>query len=118
MYCNTIKRSEMNIITRLEEVILLAIWKLKDNAYGVTIVKEVSKLTNKKYTMGSLYFSLDQLFKKGLVTKISGTPTSERGGRGKTYYLLAVKGAESLQAAKEFEESIWSDIPHSVIKSS
>jgi len=64
----------MDIITRLEEVILLAIWKLKDNAYGVPIVKEVSLLTKKKYTMGSLYFSLDQLFKKGLVKKVAGPP--------------------------------------------
>lgn len=106
----------MEIITRLEEVILLCIWKLKSEAYGVTIHKEVSRVSGKNYTMGSLYFSLDQLYKKGYVKKTSSDPTPERGGRSKIFYTLTKKGAESLQQAREFEENIWSDISRSSIK--
>ena len=100
----------MNIITRLEEVILMAVWRLKDNAYGVTINKEVSKRTGKKYSMGALYFSLDQLLKKEYVSKHTGSPTHERGGRRKIYYELTPDGKKALQAARELQESLWEGV--------
>ena len=60
---------DMNIITRLEEAILIAVWRLEDNAYGVTINKHVSRSFKKNYSLGSLYFSLNQLLRKGCVSK-------------------------------------------------
>ena len=100
----------MDIITRLEEIILIAIWKLKDNAYGVTINQEVSKIYGKNYTMGSLYFSLDQLYRKELVSKKSGNPTSERGGRSKIYYTLTDEGRMALVKVNELNKKAWSEI--------
>jgi DNA-binding PadR family transcriptional regulator len=101
----------MEIITRLEEIILLAIWRLGDNAYGVTIHKEVSQLTGKTYTMGSLYFSLAQLHRKKYIQKTVSDPTPERGGRSKVFYSLTPSGAGSLQAVRELEESLWDGVP-------
>ena len=67
----------MEFVTRLEEMLLIAIWKLKEEAYGVSINKHVSKLSDKNYTIGSLYFSLDQLYRKGLIDKSHGEPTPD-----------------------------------------
>lgn len=106
----------MDIITRLEEVILIAVWKLQENAYGVTINKEVSRTFQKKYTMGALYFSLDQLHKKGFVSKATGNPTPERGGRSKTFYRLTTEGKKALQRAKEHQETLWKEIPDVAFK--
>jgi len=101
----------VDIITRLEEVILLAVWRLQENAYGVTINKEVSKVAGKKYSMGALYFSLDQLYRKGYLHKNTGDPTPERGGRRKIYYQLTSGGKQALRAAKHHQESLWESVP-------
>ncbi|MFC1514221.1 PadR family transcriptional regulator [candidate division KSB1 bacterium] len=100
----------MEIITRLEEVILMAVWRLKDNAYGVSINKEVSGRTGKNYSMGSLYFSLDQLVRKEYLIKIEGTPTHERGGRRKIFYRLSSEGIEALKTARKLEETLWEGV--------
>jgi len=108
----------MDIITRLEEIILIAIWKLKENAYGVSINKEVSKIYGKNYTMGSLYFSLDQLHRKELVNKKSGNPTSERGGRSKIYYSLSEEGKQALIKVSELNKKVWSELSDVVFNTS
>ena len=101
----------MNIITRLEEAILIAIWRLEDNAYGVTINKHVSKSLKKSYSMGALYFSLDQLLRKGYASKTTRQFYHEKGGRSRTYYSLTYKGKKALQDVKVYQQSLWKDIP-------
>ncbi len=101
----------MDLITRLEEAILMAILRLDDNAYGVTINRAVSRICNKKYTMGGLYFSLDQLYRKGLVSKHLADPSPERGGRSKTFYRLTKDGRSALEAVRRHHESLWSRVP-------
>lgn len=101
----------MEFITRLEELILLAIWKLQNNAYGVTINDEVSKQANRDYSMGALYFTLDQLLKKGYVNKYPGPPIPERRGRGRLFYTLTDEGKMALNRVRDLQESIWKDIP-------
>ncbi len=101
----------MNIITRLEEAILIAIWRLEDNAYGVTINKYVSRSMKKNYSMGSLYFSLNQLLRKGYVRKTITQFYHEKGGRSRTYYLLTKDGKKALQEVKAYQKSLWKGIP-------
>jgi len=105
----------MEIVTRLEEIILIAIWKLKENAYGVSINMEVSKIYGKDYTMGSLYFALDQLYRKELVYKKSGNPTSERGGRSKVFYSLTDEGKNALVKVNELNKKVHSDLSDVVL---
>ena len=101
----------MNIITRLEEAILIAIWRLKNDAYGVTINKQVSKSLKKKYSMGALYFALDQLLRKGYVSKSTKQFYHEKGGRSRTYYSLTDDGKKALQEVKAYQKSLWKGIP-------
>jgi len=106
----------MDIITRLEEAILIAVWKLQNNAYGVTINKAVSEFFNKKYTMGALYYSLDQLLRKGYVEKTIKRIPKESAGRSRTYYQLTKKGEKALQEARVYQERLWKGIPDMAFK--
>jgi PadR family transcriptional regulator PadR len=100
----------MDIITRLEEAILIAILKLDEDAYGVTINKQVSKSLRKAYSMGALYFSLDQLLRKGFVEKTTKTYYQKKGGRSRTYYSLTNRGKKALEEVRVHQKSLWDGI--------
>ena len=100
----------MNLLTLNEEVLLLAIWKLKGNAYPVSIRDEVMKMTKRNLVYGTLYRSLDYAQKKGYVISKRGEPTAERGGKGKLFFNLTRDGINALLKARELPQSIWDDI--------
>ncbi len=101
----------MKELTVLEQVIMAAIWGLKEDAYGVSIRKRIIDMNNRKLMYGTLYNSLDQLVRKGYVSKSKGEPTAERGGRSKIYYHLSEEGKLALKAAFDLQKSIWKNIP-------
>ncbi len=101
----------MRLISRIEEIILLSIWRLQENAYGITIQEEVIKATGKSWLTGSIYASLSRLLKHGLVESIKGEPTAERGGRHKIYYKITIEGQKALMAVKRVNSIIWSGLP-------
>ena len=100
----------MDVLSRADEILLLAILRLKDNAYGVSIVKEVRRRTGKELKLGGLWVSLDILTKKGLVRKRLGDPTPERGGRSKIYYDLTPDGLSALEQVQEFNRILWKGV--------
>jgi DNA-binding PadR family transcriptional regulator len=100
----------MKELTKIEEILLLAIWRLKGNAYGVKIRKNVSEIIGKELTYGNLYSALSQLAKKKYVTKFVGNPTPDRRGRQKIYYTLSADGLKALKAAREMNRKMWEDI--------
>ena len=102
---------KMRLISRIEEIILLSIWRLQDDAYGITILDEVVKATGKKWLTGSIYASLSRLLKHGLVESVEGEPTAERGGRRKIYYKLTAEGQRALIAIRRVNSIIWTDLP-------
>ena len=106
----------MDIITRLEEAILIAILRLGDEAYGVTINKEVSRSLKKQYSMGALYFSLDQLLRKGYVTKVTRNVYRKKGGRSRTYYNLTNRGNQALHEVRTHQKSLWDGVPEIVFE--
>jgi DNA-binding PadR family transcriptional regulator len=106
----------MKFLTLNEEVLLLAILKLKDNAYPVTIREEVIKMTQKKIVYGALYNSLDNLLKKDLVVSRKGDPTPEKGGKSKIYFSLTQQGMMALQKNKEFHQFIWEGMEELVLE--
>lgn len=101
----------MKILTRSDEILMLAILRLKDNAYGVSVIKEVEERTGKRLSFGSLWVSLDILHKRGFVKKRIADPTPQRGGRSKIYYSLTPKGIRVLEETREFQKSLWEGVP-------
>ncbi|MGD8538718.1 MAG: PadR family transcriptional regulator [Candidatus Aminicenantes bacterium] len=105
----------MDLITRLEEAILIAILRLDRDAYGVTINKKVSQSLKKNYSMGALYFSLDQLLRKGFVQKTTRVYYQKKGGRSRTYYSLTNRGKKALEEVRIHQKSLWKGIPEMVL---
>ena len=101
----------MRLISRLEEIILLSIWRLQDNAYGITILEEVKKATGKTWLTGSIYASLGRLLRRGLLVSEEGEPIAERGGRRKIFYRLSHEGQQALLAVKRVNDFLWTSIP-------
>ena len=107
----------MNSLTLKEQVLLLAIWQLNDNAYPVSIREKVIEITRKNVVYGTLYNSLELLLKKGYVTSKKGEPTSERGGKSKIFFTLTDEGISALQNSKQFYETLWLGIDTSALNS-
>ena len=84
-----------------EQIVLLAILRLSDNAYGVTIRAEITACTGRNATPGALYTTLDRLEDKGLVASRLGDPTPQRGGRAKRYFTVNSKGVEAITRAQQ-----------------
>lgn len=100
----------MRDLTVLEQIILAAIVNLEDEAYSVTIRKKVGEIANKNIMYGTLYNALDQLLRKGYVTKAKGEPTPERRGRRKMYYRPTDKGKGALLNALDLQKSLWTSL--------
>lgn len=99
----------MNILSRSEEIVLLAIWKLKDNAYGVSVRECVSKDTGQEWTFGAIYKPLKQLAHKGYVDKTASGPFAERGGRSRYMYTLTKDGREALREIRRIHKALWTE---------
>ena len=87
----------MKFLSRQEELLLLAIWKLQDNAYGVTIRKMVMDSTRKYWSIGAIYDILDRLVTKDYILPVEGEPSAQRGGKGKRFYHITDKGFQALE---------------------
>lgn len=94
-------------LTKYEEILLISILHLKQNAYGVYIRRHIKETTGKQWNYGTLYRMLDQLVKKGFLERKEGEPMPEKGGRRKNYYSLSNDGVEALRDAYTLQESLW-----------
>jgi PadR family transcriptional regulator PadR len=88
------KRS--NTLGDFEQVVLLAILRLGDQAYGVSIRREIDLCTQRDVSPGALYTTLERLEQKGIVSARNGDPTPERGGRAKRFYKVTRAGQNLL----------------------
>lgn len=107
----------MKLLSRIEEIILLAIFRLGDEAYGMSIRAEVIAATGKKWLLGAIYGPLGRLHKNGYVTTVRGEPTPERGGRSKVYYRLTREGIAALKEIHRVNSYIWREINPSGLES-
>ena len=79
-----------------EQVVLLAILRVGEDAYGVSIRQEIAACTNREPSPGALYTTLDRLEERGMVTSRFGDPTPQRGGRAKRYFRVSAKGVQAV----------------------
>jgi PadR family transcriptional regulator, regulatory protein PadR len=90
----------------LEQLILLAILRLGDDAYGVTIRAELAERADRQVAPGALYTALDRLEAKGLITSRMSDPTPQRGGRAKRHVTVTRAGREALTRARRAYERL------------
>jgi DNA-binding PadR family transcriptional regulator len=95
-YYNVVVMSSIANLGEFEQMVLLAILRLKDGAYGVSIREELLACARRPVSPGALYTTLDRIEKKGLVQAREGEPTLERGGRAKRFYTVTKQGLSQL----------------------
>ena len=99
-----------------EELVLLMIALLKEDAYGLGICEEIQVQTGRKATIGAVHATLNRLETKGLVESTLGDPTNERGGRRKRLFTITAYGKKALVRSRDIKVSIWTQIPELQIK--
>ena len=101
----------MKFLSRIEEILLLAIWKLKDDAYGISIRERVEKDTGVKWLSGAIYAPLNRLRKNGYVAAQQAEGSAELGGRPRIYYSLTKLGKEKLISIQQVSRGMWKGVP-------
>src|ERR1700682_4827815 len=94
-----------------ELLVLLALIRLGDDAYGVPISDAIEESSGREVALGSVYITLDRLESKGLVSSRLGEPTPERGGRAKTYFHITAKGLRAARQAQRTLLKLWTGVP-------
>jgi len=89
-----------------EHIIVLALLRLEDRAYGVTVRQEIEFRTKREVSIGAVYATLDRLEKKGYVKSRRGDPTPERGGRSKRFFRVTAKGVTAVNRAQRALQSM------------
>ena len=106
----------MKELTKLEEVVLISVWHLSDDAYGVNIKRKVREISGKEDFYNALYTTFTQLERKGFVVKHFGEPTAVRGGKWKVYFQLTKEGMAALVKAFERQSRVWGGITKESLK--
>jgi len=106
----------MKLLSSHDEIFLLAILKLDDQAYGVTIRREVSKATGKEWSIGAVYDPLYRLEKRGLIRSFLSLSTPERGGRSKRMFEILPEGHKALVAHKRIRDGFWQGLRKTAIE--
>jgi PadR family transcriptional regulator PadR len=99
----------MKTITRKEELILLSILTLKENAYLIAIQDYLTEVTGRKVSLTSVHLPLSRLEKNGLIESRFGEATAVRGGRRKKIYRMTRAGMEALEAYKRLSDTLWAN---------
>jgi len=90
-----------------ELMVLLALMRLGDEAYGVPISREIEQQCGREVALGSVYATLERLEEKGLVSSNLGEPTAERGGRAKRYFHVTKRGLREVREARRGLINLW-----------
>ena len=101
----------MDLLTRNEELLLLAVWRLQADAYGLAVRRHLSVLLDRDVSVGAVYIPLERLAKRGFLDRWESEPTDKRGGRRKRFYKLTAKGLRALNTVKQLHEQAWAGLP-------
>jgi PadR family transcriptional regulator PadR len=110
------RKIKMKFLSRPEELVLLAVWRLKENAYCVPIKKQLVQYTSHDWSFGAIYDPLDRLEKKGFLESCLSDPTAKRGGKRKRIYKLTPNGILALIKIKKITDEVWEGIPLKALK--
>jgi PadR family transcriptional regulator, regulatory protein PadR len=99
--------ADLSALGEFEQVVLLAILRLDDQAYAVTVREEIARCTGRDVSRGSIYITLDRLETKGYLKSRLADPTPERGGRAKRYYALRPRALDALRQNRRALVALW-----------
>lgn len=94
-----------------EEVILLLVGILGEQAYAFKTAEEFKDQTGRSVSIGSVHSTMDRLSEKGFLTSEMGKPSTERGGRRKRIYTITASGQLALKKSRDLKVSLWSQFP-------
>jgi len=97
-------------IGEFEQLVLLAILRLKTEAYGVAIRREIEECTGRSVSRGAVYTTLDRLEEKGVLSSAKADSPGPRTGMVRRYYAVEPEGIEALAAARTALQSMWSGL--------
>lgn len=98
------------MLSKQEEQILLAVWKLGDEAYGVPIRNYLKEVTGQNISIGGIYVPLDRLVRKGFLESFQSDPRPERGGMSRRYYKLTTNGVKVLHESRKVHDRLWDNL--------
>lgn len=99
----------------LEELVLLTVASMGEEAYAVHIKEEVEQQSGRSFNISSIHTTLFRLEEKKFLQSEMGEPTAERGGRRKRYFSLTAAGIQALQQYRELRNRLWDLIPETLI---
>jgi PadR family transcriptional regulator, regulatory protein PadR len=99
-----------------EEIVILTIGVLYQEAYGVSIKKEIQSRLSRKVSMGALHTALVRLEDKGYIRSFDGEATPDRAGRPKKYFEITALGKRAMAHSKETRDGLWKSIPKIVLE--
>jgi DNA-binding PadR family transcriptional regulator len=91
----------------LEQLVMLAVLRLEERAYGVPILEEIEKHTGRELSRAAIYITLARLEKKGYLVSHLADPTPERGGRAKRYFQVKCAGVALLKESRRGLLNMW-----------
>ena len=94
-----------------EEVVLLTVAILGEEAYGVTVTQELEQKTGRVVGFSTVHTTLQRLEEKGFLSSEMGGATAERGGRRKRFFTITAFGRKALREVKEVREELWGSLP-------
>src|ERR671910_814820 len=99
------------LLTDFELMILLAILRVDDEAYGVLIAREIEKTAGRTVLLGAIYAALARLDAMGLVASTVGDPTPQRGGRAKRFFRVTRAGLRAVSDTQRALMALWPNVP-------
>jgi PadR family transcriptional regulator PadR len=98
-------------LTDFELMVILAVLRVRDDAYGVSIAREIEQTAGRSVTHAAVYLTLDRLCRHGLVSARLGNPTAERGGRAKKLFSVTAAGLRAIRRTRRAFIALWKGVP-------
>lgn len=103
--------SKSQYLGEFELLVMLAVVRLGDGAYGVPILREIERHTARDVAFGTVYATLERLQEKGMVSSRLGEASPQRGGRARRYFRATPAGLQTVRETKQTLTGFWSDLP-------
>ena len=97
-------------LNETEQLVLLALARLGEGAYGVTVRREIEERSGRPVSIAAVYAALDRLERRGFATAWLSSPLPERGGRARKHFGLTVDGIRALEAARDAMDRMWDGV--------